>query len=79
MADWTFSDLTTAIDATPDALDTGSSVSYNPTLTTTYGTKSIGELTTNASKLITVHGTSMNYSFNPMRPVKGQMYPRFNK
>ena len=46
MADWTFSDLTTAIDATPDALDTGSSVSYNPTLTTTYGTKSMGELTT---------------------------------
>lgn len=78
MADWTISNLTTAQDISLDDITFGSDiVIIADSITRTYGTKNIGNLL--LSKLTSYHTPAANYSFNPMRPVKGQMYPRFNK
>lgn len=78
MADWTISNLTTAKDVSLDDITFGSDIVIAAdSITTTYGTKNIGNLL--LSKLTSYHTSAENYSFNPMRPVHGQLYPRFNK
>lgn len=78
MADWTISNLTTAQDVSLDDITFGTDIVIAAdSITTTYGTKNIGNLS--LSKLTSYHTSAANYSFNPMRPVHGQLYPRFNK
>ena len=73
MADYSLNNLTTAVDATPDAAEFGSSVE-SATFETTNGTISPGEIINlkmgSIGSAVPVH--------EPDRPQIGQLYPRFD-
>lgn len=73
MADYSFNNLTSAVDGTPDAADYGSSTE-SATFTTTNGTISPGELIDNFMGKI---GSAVPV-YEPDRPQRGQLYPRFD-
>ena len=73
MADYSLNNLTTAVDATPDAAEFGSSVE-SATFETSNGTISPGEIINlkmgSIGSAVPVH--------EPDRPHRGQLYPRFD-
>ena len=73
MADYSLNNVTTAVDGTPDAAEFGSSV-QSATFETTNGTISPGAV---VNIFMGPIGSAVP-AYEPDRPHRGQLYPRFD-